>query len=413
MQFWLCLAIYKYTQKGISVYFHFETLRTYTASLLSLFGDLEVQTTHSNGKIHTSRVPIQYSNREKSDIINQLDYNQIFSANSQILPRAVLIFTSMAPARERAKVKFQKIFAIDTPSGKRQFQFNSIPYNFEFQIVAQTRGMNEACQIIEQVCTYFNPSYNMKIAEVPIAGVEKTSVKLELTNTTVEQQDIDDYSTNITTITFDLTLSGNLYPAIKESAIVKEIQMFLHNDNGRVSGIQTGEIQTIINQYKCDITGIAAVDNTLEAQIVTKCEKLIKYKFEWFINGIQLPQSTQKITHTIKPNDAVKVRAYTDLVSSEFFEIELSEVDIKYNISVTDIIYDGGYLSPVIEDFKPQDTHYSYEWYINGIRQDTDKNTLKYEINTSTNEKQPLNRIDLRVCGDDGRKSLLFEKYFN
>ena len=380
---------------------------------MSLFGDLEVQTTHSNGKIHTSRVPIQYSNREKSDIINQLDYNQIFSANSQILPRAVLIFTSMAPARERAKVKFQKIFALDTPNGKRQFQFNSIPYNFEFQIVAQTRGMNEACQIIEQVCTYFNPSYNMKIAEVPITGVEKTSVKLELTNTTVEQQDIDDYSTNITTITFDLTLSGNLYPAIKETEIVKEVQMFLHTQDGRASAIQSDELQVIINQYKCDITGVIAKDNTLEAQIKTQCEKLIKYKFEWYINGVQLPQSSQKITHIIKPQDIVKVRAYTDLISSDFYEIQLSEADIEYNIVITDIAYSEGYLEPVIEDFKPQDTHYTYEWYINGLRQDTDKNTLKYAINTSTNEKQPLNRIDLRVFGDDGRKSALFEKYFN
>lgn len=395
------------------MYFHFETLRTYTASLLSLFGDLEVQTTHSDGKIHTSRVPIQYSNREKSDIINQLDYNQIFSANSQILPRAVLIFNSMAPARERQKVKFQKIFTIDTPDGKRQFQFNSIPYNFEFQIVAQTRGMNEACQIIEQVCTYFNPSYNMKIAEVPFSGVEKTSVKLELTNTTVEQQDIDDYSTNIATITFDLTLSGNLYPAIKNSEIIKSIQLHLHTQEGRQSSIETDELQTIINQYKCDIIGITAQDNTLEAQIKTQCEKLIKYKFEWYINGVQLPQSTQKITHIIKPDDIVKVRAYTDLISSDFYEIKLSENSITYNIIIKDILYENGYLTPVLEDFKPQNTHYSYEWYVNGILQDTDKNALKYVINTSTNTKQPLNRIDLRVLGDDGRKSVLFEKYFN
>ena len=395
------------------MYFHFETLRTYTASLLSLFGDLEVQTTHSNGKIHTSRVPIQYSNREKSDIINQLDYNQIFSANSQILPRAVLIFTSMAPARERAKVKFQKIFAIDTPNGKRQFQFNSIPYNFEFQIVVQTRGMNEACQIIEQVCTYFNPSYNMKIAEVPFKEVEKTSVKLELTNTTIEQQDIDDYSTNIVTITFDLTLSGNLYPAIKNSEIVKEVQMFLHTQDGRASSIQSDEIETILNQYKCDIVGITAIDNTLEAQIKTKCEKLIKYKYEWFINDIQLPQSTQKITHIIKPGDIAKVRAYTDLVSSDFYELELSQNNIEYNITISDIIYENGYLAPVVIDYKPQDTHYTYEWFVNGILQDTDKSSLKYVINTATNEKQPLNRIDLRIYGDDGRKSALFEKYFN
>lgn len=392
------------------MYFHFETLRTYTASLLSLFGDLEVQTTHSNGKIHTSRVPIQYSNREKSDIINQLDYNQIFSANSQILPRAVLIFLSMAPARERAKVKFQKIFKIQTSEGVKQYNFNSIPYNFEFQIVAQTRGMNEACQIIEQVCTYFNPSYNMKIAEIPIPQVEKTSVKLELTNTTIEQQDIDDYSTNITTITFDLTLSGNLYPAIKESKIIKEIQMFLHSPEGRVSSIESNELQIIINQYKADVIGIKAVDNTLEAQIVTKCEKLIKYNFEWIVNGVLLPYNTQKIIYEFKPGDFVKVRAYTDLVSSDFYELNLDDSNTLYNITIKDIKYEDGFLEPTIEDFSPDDNHYTYRWYINEKLTGTTR-TLKYEINTKNNCPVNLNKVVLIVNG--GTREGKFEKYFN
>lgn len=392
------------------MYFHFETLRTYTASLLSLFGDLEVQTTHSNGKIHTSRVPIQYSNREKSDIVNQLDYNQIFSANSQILPRAVLIFLSMAPARERAKVKFQKIFKLDVDGEKRQYNFNSIPYNFEFQIVAQTRGMNEACQIVEQVCTYFNPSYNMKIAEIPLPQVEKTSVKLELTNTTIEQQDIDDYSTNITTITFDLTLSGNLYPAIKELPIIKEIQSFLHSPDGRVSSIQTDELQTIINQYKAEIVGIKAIDNTLEAEIKTQCEKLIKYNYEWIVNDVLLPYNTQKIIYEFKLNDTIKVRAYTDLISSDFYELKLDKSNTQYNITIKDIKYDGGFLEPEIEDFSPYDNHYTYRWYINEKLVGSTR-TLKYEINTKNNCPVNLNRVVLIVNG--GTREGKFEKYFN
>ena len=395
------------------MYFHFETLRTYTASLLALFGDLEVQTTHSNGKIHSSRVPIQYSNREKSDIINQLDYNQIFSANSQILPRAVLIFTSLTPAYERAKVKFQKIFKVKTESGTQQFNFNSIPYNFEYQIVAQTRGMNEACQIIEQVCTYFNPSYNMKIQEIPIEGIDKTSVKLEMSNVSVEQQDIDDYSTNITTITFDLTLSGNLYPAIKESQIIKQVQMYLHNDNGRASSIQTDELSTIINQYKADITNVIAIDNTLEAQIKTQCEKLIKYNFEWVINEVIYPQNTQKIVYEFKADDQIKVRAYTDLVSSDFYEFKISELNPQYNITINDIQYESNYLIPQITDFISTDVHYSYEWYINDIKQETNKSTLAYTPNAATNAANVLNKISLIVSGDDGRVSEKFEKFFN
>ena len=398
--------------RGFNLYFHFETLRTYTASLLALFADLEVQAKHSNNKIHVTRIPIQYSNREKSDIVNQLSYEQIFSANSQILPRAVLTFVSMAPARERAKNKFNKIFQLEVNGEKKQFQYNSIPYNFEYQVIAQTRGMNEACQIIEQVCAHFNPSYNMKIKEVPFQS-DFTSVKLDLTDTTIEQQDIDDYSANIVTITFNLTLCGNLYPAIKDSEIIKTIQIFLSNDEGRVSSIHSTENESIINKYNTTITGITAEDDKITAHIDNQCEKLIKYNFEWYINDALLPQSSQTLTYAFKNEDIIKVRAYTDLTSSDFYEIQASKIDTIYNINVTNIIYEDGYLKPEIKDLKPSDTHYSYEWFINDEKQDTNKETLKYQINTKMNIKNALNSIKVRVSGDDGRVSEIFEKFFN
>lgn len=379
---------------------------------MALFADLEVQARHSNGKIHSTKIPIQYSNREKADIVNQLSYEQIFSANSQILPRSVLTFTSMTPARERQKNKFSKIFQLEIDGKKRQFQYNSIPYNFEYQIIAQTRGMNEACQIIEQVCAHFNPSYNLKIKEVPFQN-DFTSVKLDLTNTTIEQQDIDDYSTNIVTITFDLTLNGNLYPAIKDSEIIKLVQIFLSNDNGRASAIQTDDKETMINKYNTKITGINAVDDSLTAEIDNDCEKLIKYNFEWYINDTLLPQNTQTIKTQFKNDDVIKVRAYTDLTSSDFYEIEASKIDATYNIIVTNLIYEDGYVKPIIKDLKPQDVHYSYEWYINDEKQDISKEVLKYQINTKMNERSALNSIKVRVSGDDGRVSQIYEKYFN
>ena len=426
------------------MYFHFETLKTYTASLLSLFGDMETQVKHSGGKIHTSRVPIQYSNREKTDIMNQLTYEQIFSSNTQILPRAVLLFVSMSPARERAKNKFVKIAKIqiakeDTSKEENskdfesmQFQFNSVPYNFEFQIVVQTRGMSEACQIIEQVCSYFNPSYNMKIREIPFKEIEPTSIKLELTNTTVEQQEIDEYSTNIVTITFDLTLSGNLYPCVKEQAIVKQIQTFLSTGETpeRVTSISstaddTGNVETLLNKYNCVIKDIVFEDNKLTVIYESKCEKLIKFNFEWSINGQDLVYNAQTIPAKLNGGDIVKVRGYTDLTSSDYFEKSFAIDDLKYNISISDIVYtpydkvtnptgelpETGYLEVNFEDLNPKDVKYTYSWWIDGIKQKYTNKIIPYSLTSNLNVQSTLKNIKVQVTCNDGRESIIFEKF--
>lgn len=395
------------------MYFHFETLKTYTGSLLSLFGNLETQVKHSNGKTHISRVPIQYSNREKSDIINQLEYNQIFSGNSQILPRAILLFTGMSAARDREKNKFSKIAQINLNGQKRQYQFNSVPYNFEFQVLVQTRGMSEACQIIEQVCSYFNPSYNMKIRELPFKEIEPTSIKLELTNTAIEQQDIDEYSINVVTISFDLTLSGNLYPAVKDQELVKHLQIFVSTGENpeRASSISNTEDEQILNQYEAKITDVISEDNKLTAKISSKCEKLIKFKCEWEINGQQIPNDSQSIIYQISAGDIVRVRAYTDITSSDYFEKTFEISDINYKINVSDIVYSNGELEVNFSDLIPKDVHYTYNWWIDGQLLNYKNKIIKYELNQRTNECIPLRDIRVRVNSNDGRQSEIFEKY--
>ena len=45
------------------MYFHFQTLRKYTASLLNTFNEIEVQTRQTDGKLFSKYVPIQFSNK--------------------------------------------------------------------------------------------------------------------------------------------------------------------------------------------------------------------------------------------------------------------------------------------------------------------------------------------------------------
>lgn len=212
------------------MYFHFQTLRKYTASLLNTFNKIEVQTIQTDGKLFSKYVPIQFSNKEKSEIMNQLNENQIFSGNSQVLPRMILTFDGLEFAPDRGNNKFLKINT-EFKGHKYSFQFDSVPYNFNYTVIAQARGMNEASIIIEQVLAYFNPTYCLRIRELPIDGLDPTSIILDLNSTDIEQQSFDDYSTNIVTIRFSLTLRGNIYPAIKDQEVIKQIQMFIYGED--------------------------------------------------------------------------------------------------------------------------------------------------------------------------------------
>lgn len=309
------------------MFFHYNSIRTYTGALLSLFNNIETRVLLSSGEYHYQPIPIEYSNQERSTILNGLSNDQIFNGNTQVLPRMILLFTGLTVNRQREHSKFIKF-----KFKNKTYQYNSIPADFGFSVIAQARGMTEASMIIEQVMTYFNPSYNMKIYELPIEGNDYTSVILTCESVSVDQQDAstDQYSTNIVTITFDLNIRGNLYPVIRDADLIEKIQIFLSapDSEGNPKRVNSDyyNIKTdtkFHNFYYAKITGIKVGKNTLECIYDSPCEKLIKFKFTWFLNGVELPYHTLKINQAVKSGDLISVKMETDLVESNTFELKV------------------------------------------------------------------------------------------
>lgn len=396
------------------MFFHFNTLRKYTASLLNLFNDIEIETKLSDGKLKYTKIPIQYSNREKFEIMSQLSYDQIFLGNSQVLPRAILRFESLSPLLERGRNKFFKIYnhKLMTAEGPKilKYQFNSIPYNFAYQVVVQCRGMNEASMVIEQVCSYFNPTYCMRIQEIDLPDFGNTSIILELNNTSVEQQSVEEeLSTNIVTITFDLTLRGNLYPAIKEQETIKLVQIFLSTPvNGKPTreySYSYTEEQEFKNYYKAAIEDIELKEGLLNCKIKAECEKYIKFQFEWYINDVKQDFTGNKLAYSPKDGDVVKVRAFTDLVETDIFSKRFYDSENKVPIEIEDILYDNDYLECIFKDSSKNIVKYKFLWFINGELRPQIQRIIKYQDDKT---------FDVRVIieTDDGRKVEKYKKFW-
>ena len=90
-----------------------------------------------------------------------------------------------------------------------EFVYNSVPYDFTFELVVQCRGMNEALMIVEQVVPLFNPIYNIDIFDVPNLS-EPTRVPISLLDISIEDAEYDVFSSNIFNVNLELESKGNI-----------------------------------------------------------------------------------------------------------------------------------------------------------------------------------------------------------
>lgn len=203
--------------------FHHGTIRKYTAALLDFFNGLEIQYNDKAGNTIIRSVPIVYSSREKSRILDNYTHEQLLAGNINVLPKANISLSTMVKSEQRVTNKNIKI-ATKTNTDTMEYMYNSIPYEFTYELAVMCRGMNEATQIIEQLAPKFNPTVNIDIWEAHNLN-EPTRVPVRLLDIGIEQEEYEDMSSNLVTVSIGLGIIGNLYPPIKTLQKIKEFKM--------------------------------------------------------------------------------------------------------------------------------------------------------------------------------------------
>ena len=207
------------------MFFH-NTLRKYTLALLETFGNLKVEyTVNTNSEVQTlyKKIPIKYSNREKINLLDEIDEKNLLSGNYNFLPRSKLSLTDLVRNIERQSMKYIKLGT----NNFGEFIFNAVSYDFNYEIVIMCRGMNEASMITEQITTKFNPTYNLLINEIPNQDVP-TTVPIQLLAIELEPQEYDELSTDIINVHVSISLKGNFYSPLDKQDKIKHLKMFLN-----------------------------------------------------------------------------------------------------------------------------------------------------------------------------------------
>src|SRR5574344_2165563 len=110
--------------------FHHNTIRRYTLALLDFFNDVEIQYKDSNGALVTKKIPIQYRNKEKYEMMDK-SFQQEISGNMEVLPRGTLNLTQMSRSSDRNTSKYNK-FNKFKGDDIIQTMYNPVPYDFMY-----------------------------------------------------------------------------------------------------------------------------------------------------------------------------------------------------------------------------------------------------------------------------------------
>lgn len=205
----------------------FNSTRTYTLSLLTIFSDIKHYVRKDDGTLGEEVIPIQFGNYEKSIALEDIKSKD---TNWNIVPRMILGFEGMNRAGDRTLNKDHKFSMKVEKDGSTvlRHSLNSIPYDFQFRLLIQARGMNEAFQIVEQILPKFRPSFPVEVKEFPLFE-ETTKTQVLIADPSFDIiEEMEEEDINIINISFDITLRGNLYPPINIIAPIEVIKMFYY-----------------------------------------------------------------------------------------------------------------------------------------------------------------------------------------
>lgn len=207
---------------------HHNTIRTYTAALLDLFNDLEIQYNLGDGITKTKNVPVVYSTVEKIGQLDQKTLEQLLSGNTNILPRASLALSGVTKNPSNTLNKQLKTNTVKS-SQEYAFSWNSVPYTFNYVLSIECRGMNELCSFIEQIGPMFNPTINIDVMDAQNLN-EFTRIPVVLEDMDIASDEYNDGSMNIFTLNCSLRIQGSLYPPIRNIERIREYKILLNEE---------------------------------------------------------------------------------------------------------------------------------------------------------------------------------------
>ena len=201
---------------------YFSTMRKYVILFGTLFNDIHITRTNAAGvTVDLLKVPLSYSAKEK--MLARLENDPEIQRQAAILlPRMSFEMTGISYDQQRKLNTLGRIAVKDaTDPNKLKYQYNPVPYNFDFKLSVYVKNAEDGTKIMEQILPFFTPDWTVTVALIPEMNINM-DIPIILNNVSVEDSYDGQFADRRALIwTLDFTLKGYIYGPVKKSNIIK------------------------------------------------------------------------------------------------------------------------------------------------------------------------------------------------
>ena len=215
----------------LGTYFYHEIIRKTIISFGTLFNDIYIRHTKSDGSVlDETKVGLSYGPMQKF-LAKIQEQEQLSKSIAITLPRMSFEMTGIQYDSTR-KTGITQTFKANDTDGKTKKVFMPVPYNIQFELNIFSKLNDDALQIIEQIFPYFQPSFNLTVDLVSSIG-EKRDIPIILDSIDFQ----DDYEGSFQTrraliYTLRFTAKTYLFGPIAESTdgLIRKVQVDMYAD---------------------------------------------------------------------------------------------------------------------------------------------------------------------------------------
>ena len=257
----------------LGTYFYHEIIRKTIISFGTLFNDISIRHTKSDGSIlDETKVGLSYGPMQKF-LTKIQEQDQLTKPIAITLPRMSFEMTTIQYDSTRKTGVTQTFKANDTTDNKTKKVFMPVPYNIGFELNIFSKLNDDALQIVEQILPYFQPSYNLSI-ELVSELKEKRDVPIVLENISMQDDYEGDYSSRrvlLYTLRFTAKtyLFGPTTSATKD--IIKKVTIPYYAGESGAKNVRDVTYQTVpraLKDYNSNVVTTLSKDVTLSDKII-------------------------------------------------------------------------------------------------------------------------------------------------
>lgn len=219
--------------------FYFGLIRKYVTTIGLIFENISIiREPTETSEIQIIKVPITYSPKEKVLARFNQDPN-IDKLSSIELPMISFELLNLSYDSNRKLNSLDKISIQSDDKSKVKYQYNPVPYNFNFRVSVYVKNTEDGTKIIEQILPMFTPDFTISANLVEGMNII-TDLPIILNQINMEDQYEGNFNQRKVFIwTLHLTLKGYLYGPIKNVGTIRyiDVNMYVPKTNSAIEGV--------------------------------------------------------------------------------------------------------------------------------------------------------------------------------